>query len=70
MTGVQAKYAFVDKGYRGKENHPENVNDSVAGTKRLPRFLKKLLRCRSGIEPIIGHLKEDHRLSRNHLLGK
>jgi IS5 family transposase len=70
MTGVRAKYAFVDKGYRGKENHPENVNVSVAGTKRLPKFLKKLLRGRSGIEPIIGHLKEDHRLSRNYLLGK
>ncbi|TAK76882.1 MAG: hypothetical protein EPO11_03460 [Gammaproteobacteria bacterium] len=31
---------------------------------------KKLLRARSGIEPIIGHLKADHRLDRNYLLGK
>jgi len=42
----------------------------LAGTKRLPKFLKKLLRGRSGIEPIIGHLKEEHKLKRNYLLGK
>ena len=70
MTGIKAKDAFVDKGYRGKENYPDDVNVYVSGTKRLPQFLKKLLRGRSGIEPIIGHLKEDHRLDRNHLLGK
>jgi len=70
ITGIKAKDAFVDKGYRGKENYPDDVNVYVSGTKRLPQFLKKLLRGRSGIEPIIGHLKEDHRLDRNHLLGK
>jgi hypothetical protein len=42
----------------------------LAGTKRLPKFLKKLLRGRSGIEPIIGHLKEERKLKRNYLLGK
>jgi IS5 family transposase len=70
ITGIKAKDAFVDKGYRGKENHPDNVNVYVSGTKRLPKLIKKLLRGRSGIEPIIGHLKEDHGLNRNHLLGK
>ena len=42
----------------------------MSGAKRIPRSLKKLLRARSGIEPIIEHLKEDHGLARNHLLGK
>lgn len=32
--------------------------------------LKKLLKGHYGIEPIIGHLKQDHRLDRNYLLGK
>ncbi len=70
LTHVKAEDAFVDKGYRGKENHPKDTRIFISGTKRLPDTLKKLLRARSGIEPIIGHLKEDHGLSRNHLLGK
>jgi len=64
------EYAFADKGYRGKAHHPEDIKVFISGKKRLPKPFKKLLKGRSGIEPIIGHLKEDHRLSRNYLLGK
>lgn len=70
ITRVKIEDAFADRGYRGKENHPSDVRVFISGTKRLPIALKKLLRARSGIEPIIGHLKEDHRLDRNYLLGK
>lgn len=38
--------------------------------KNLPASLKKLLKSRSAIEPIISHLKQDHQLGRNYLLGK
>jgi transposase, IS5 family len=62
--------AFADKAYRGKEHHPEGVIVTISGKKNLPVSLKKLLKGRSGIEPIIGHLKQDHRLGRNYLLGK
>lgn len=64
------EYAFADKGYKGKEHHPEDIKIFISGKKNLPKPFKKLLKGRSGIEPIIGHLKEDHRLSRNYLLGK
>lgn len=64
------EYAFADKGYRGKEHYPEDIKVFISGKKKLPKTFKKLLKGRSGIEPIIGHLKEDHRLSRNYLLGK
>lgn len=70
ITHVKIEDAFADRGYRGKENHPKDMRVFISGTKRLPMALKKLLRARSGIEPIIGHLKEDHRLNRNFLLGK
>lgn len=30
---------------------------------------RKLLRRRQAIEPIIGHLKSDHRMNRRHLNG-
>jgi len=70
LTEIDVKEAFVDRGYRGKNNHPSDTRVFISGTKRLPMTLKKLLRARSGIEPIIGHLKEDHGLARNYLLGE
>lgn len=69
-SNVKIENAFADKGYRGKEHHPENIKVFISGRKNLPSRFKKLLKGRSGIEPIIGHLKSDHRLERNHLLGK
>ena len=32
--------------------------------------MKKLFRCRSAIEPVIGHEKLDHGLGRNNLKGQ
>ena len=61
--------AFADKSYRGKEHHPDNVKIFISGKKNLPLRFKKLLKSRPAIEPIIGHMKNDHRLSRNYLLG-
>lgn len=70
LMGVKVEDAFVDRGYRGKENHPKDTRIFLSGMKRLPVSFKKLLRARSGIEPVIGHLKEDHGLDRNYLFGK
>jgi IS5 family transposase len=72
----------VDKGYRGhKQNQshfdPETRQDIrapwrvfMAGRKALKPHLKAELKRRSAIEPVIGHLKSDHRMGRNHLKGK
>lgn len=62
--------AFADKSYRGKEHHPADTKIFISGKKNLPPRFKKLLKSRPAIEPIIGHLKNDHRLGRNYLLGK
>lgn len=70
LSKEKIESAFVDKGYRGEEHHPEEVKIYISGKKKLPPSLKKLLNGRNGIEPIIGHLKHDHRLNRNFLLGK
>lgn len=69
MTKIKPEAVFVDKGYRGKQNHPSDVNVYLSGRKNLPYTLKRLLKGRAGIEPIIGHLKSDHRMGRNYLLG-
>lgn len=70
LSAGKIEQAFVDKGYRGKEHHPEDKKVYVSGKKNLPVALKKLLKGRSGIEPIISHLKHDHGLDRNYLLGR
>ncbi len=69
LTGVKPEEIFVDKGYRGAQHHPENVKVYISGRK-LSGTLKRLLRRRSAIEPVIGHLKQDHRMKRNYLQGK
>lgn len=47
-----------------------NIKSPAVPEKNERKQFKKLLKGRSGTEPIIGHLNEDHRLSRNYLLGK
>lgn len=69
-TGMRPDQAFVDKGYRGAENHPKDVEVFLSGRRGLKRSLKLWLRRRSAIEPVIGHIKHGHRMDRNYLLGK
>ncbi len=70
VTEVRPQAAFVDRGFKGTTHHPAGVAVYVSGRKRLQRTLKALLRRRSAIEPVIGHLKGEHKLDRNHLLGQ
>jgi IS5 family transposase len=70
ITKVRPAEAFVDRGFKGTAHHPEGISVYVSGRKRLSRTLKALLRRRSAIEPVIGHLKHEHKMERNHLLGK
>ena len=70
ITGTRSEQAFVDKGYRGTQHHPEDVQVFLSGRRGLKRSLKLWLRRRSAIEPVIGHIKHEHRMDRNYLLGK
>jgi len=70
VTEVRPEAAFVDRGFKGAAHHPAGVAVYVSGRKRLQRTLKALLRRRSAIEPVIGHLKQEHGMERNHLLGQ
>ena len=58
-----------DKGYRG-HNAPPGYKFRVftSGQKRrVTPKIKRELRRRSAIEPVIGHLKSEHRMGRNYL---
>jgi len=70
LTGVRPKQAFVDRGFKGAAYHPDDVEVLISGRRGLSRRLKLWLRRRAAIEPVIGHLKSDHRLDRNHLVGR
>jgi IS5 family transposase len=70
LTGVRPKEAFVDRGYRGKEHHPEGVKIHITGQHKAKGALKKHYKRRNAIEPVIGHEKQDHGLGRNHLKGQ
>ncbi|QRM32274.1 IS5 family transposase (plasmid) [Microvirga sp. VF16] len=69
LTGVEPARIYVDQGYRGHDYvHKERV--FIARQRRgLTPTIRRELRRRSAIEPMIGHMKADGRLGRNHLLG-
>ncbi len=69
LTGVKPEEIFVDKGYKGSDHHPEDARVYISGRK-LKGSLRKLLRRRSAIEPVIGHMKHDHQMERNYLMGE
>ncbi len=74
LTGVILKNNFVDRGYRGvKEVLGTKITLPDLPTKERTRYQKQKLRNgfkrRAAIEPRIGHLKQDHRLSRNFYKG-
>lgn len=69
LTAKKPERVFADRGYRGDNHHPANVEVYLSGTRGLDPILKKFLRNRSAIEPSIGHLKHDNRMGRNYLRG-
>jgi IS5 family transposase len=69
MSGIAIEGAYVDKGYRG-HNYQGAAKVMLSGRRQgLTPQMKRELRRRSAIEPMIGHAKNDGRLGRNHLLG-
>ena len=60
--------AYADLGYRGVDADNPGVSIKHRGkAKSLTAQERQLLKRRQAIEPIIGHLKADHRLDRCHL---
>ena len=68
-TGIEPKRIYVDQGYKGHD-HPKKLRVFKSGQRRgVTKAIKKELKRRSVIEPIIGHVKHEHRLGRNYLRG-
>src|SRR5207344_2529520 len=70
LTGVEARRIHVDKGYRG-HNHPHRFRVWISGqVRRVTKVIRREMRRRAAVEPVIGHLKDDHRMRRNYLKGR
>jgi len=71
LAGFTAKEIYVDMGYRKHDYEGEAVvHVARRGLRKVKHSLRKWLKRRSAIEPIIGHMKNDGRLGRNYLLGE
>ena len=71
LGDFKTKDIFVDQGYRGHNYEgPAEVHVARRGMRSVKPSLRRWLKRRSAIEPVIGHMKNDGRLGRNYLLGQ
>jgi len=74
LLGKRPKVGIVDRGYKGKKSieGTEIVLPSVpikGASQYQKQKARRRFRARAGIEPVIGHIKHDHRMLRNYLKG-
>ena len=74
LSACEPTAALCDRGYKGKNKinntrilRPQSKTSEA--DKEIQELMRKRFRKRAGIEPVIGHLKSDHRLNRNYLKG-
>src|ERR1700726_4848985 len=69
LIGNTIERVLLDKGYRGHNAPPDyKFRVFTSGQKRrVTPQIKREMRRRSAIEPVIGHLKSEHRMGRNYL---
>jgi IS5 family transposase len=71
ISGQKPHTAFVDLGYRGHGVKGESAIHVVPRKRRhLAKSVRRWMNRRAAIEPVIGHLKSDHRMERNRLKGR
>ncbi len=69
LVGNTIRRIVADKGYRGHNAPPEyKPRVYLSGQKRgVTPQIKRDLKRRSAVEPVIGHIKAEHRMERNYL---
>ena len=69
--GASISRIVADRGYRGHNAPPDHkYRVFVTEQKRgMTKAIKRAMRRRAAVEPVIGHLKQDHRMDRNYLVG-
>ena len=61
----------ADRGYRGHNAPPDHKFKVFVTEQRrgMTKAIKRQMRRRAAVEPVIGHAKSDHRMERNYLVG-
>ena len=69
ITGIRPSDSYVDLGYRGNDEKSCKIHMTRNKRELKTYALRKDMKRRSAIEPIIGHMKSDGHLGRNYLKG-
>ena len=71
QVGANLARIVADRGYRGHNAPPEHkFKVYISGHRRgVTKTIKRELRRRPAVEPVIGHAKAEHRMGRNYLAG-
>ncbi len=71
QIGASLSRIVADRGYRGHNAPPDHrFKVYISGQKRgVTETIRRDLRRRSAVEPVIGHAKGEHRMGRNFLKG-
>src|SRR6266498_467412 len=72
LVGNTIERLHADAGYRG-HNAPSEYKFKVYTSRQKRRVtpaIKREMKRRAAVEPVIGHTKEDHRMGRNYLAGR
>jgi len=69
LVGNTIERLHTDAGYRGHNAPPEYKFKiyTAKQKRRVTPAIKREMKRRSAVEPVIGHLKEEHRMGRNYL---
>ena len=72
LVGNTIERLHADAGYRGHNAPPEYKFKVYTSRqkRRVTPAIKREMKRRAAVEPVIGHLKEEHRLDRNYLAGR
>src|SRR5262249_37851006 len=68
-SSATSSIAITDAGYRGHNAPPDHKFKVYTSDqkRRITPQIKREFKRRAAIEPVIGHLKEHHRMGRNYL---
>ena len=70
ILGRPVRRAHVDRGYRGHSIEREGLDVILSHSRGITSpTIRREMRLRAGIEPVLGHMKGDGLLERNHLHG-
>ena len=69
-TGAQVTRIHVDKGYRGHDFANKFKVWITGQVRRVTKAMRREMKRRAAVEPVIGHTKAEHRMGRNYLKGR